>query len=271
MLQYLMTSRQRSHAPARPKSEVPIRGKVPTDALAQPDSTPEHYPPAHPPKSDTPGPLSERMFPEAWNQTGLSMPGQYATLAGAARDWTGSCAHHNPARGEKPALARSQADGTIRNCRAPGAFAWPAPRGSPPRPRNLRTPRRRFPSRSLDRRPPGKAHTSGRRFVQRKRPFRGYFLPAHTAGESFLCPGCPGYARPAALVLRKRPPDARALRGGQPVLQLHAVPACLRGAWPHFTMSSSVLITLDTQRTSLRSRLGGEEIGSSRWIGTEKS
>src|SRR6516162_882660 len=71
----------RSHAPARPQSRVPIPGKVPTDARAQPDSTPERCPQAHLPRSDTPERLPKKMFPGAWNQTGLSTPEQYATRA----------------------------------------------------------------------------------------------------------------------------------------------------------------------------------------------
>src|SRR3974390_1081060 len=212
----------RSHAPARPQSRVPIPGKVPTDARAQPDSTPERRPPAHPPRSDTLKLLPERMFPGAWNQTCLSTPAQYATLAGVARDWTGLCARCRRARAETPALARSQADGTIRNCRAPGEFAWPGSTDWPPPPRDLRSLRslwslgHRFPGRSLDTRPPGKARTNGRPPSQRKCPFPRRLPPAHSAGEFFLCPGCPEYASRAVHLLRQKPPGARALRGGQP-------------------------------------------------------
>src|SRR6516164_7050662 len=228
----------RSHAPARPQRGAPLPEKVPSDARAQPDSTPERCPPAHPPRSNTREPLPEKMSPEAWNQIGLSTPGQYATLAGVARDWTGLCAHCRRAMAEKPALAKRQADGKIRNCRAPAEFAWPRPTDWSPRPRNLRTPRHLFPCRSLDTRPPGKARTSERLSAQRKRPFRRYLPPAHSAGEFFLCRGCPEYATRAVHLLRQKPPSARALRGGQLVLQPHAVPICLLRAWQQFTLSS---------------------------------
>src|SRR5579871_2077038 len=98
----------RSRAPARPQGRVRIPAKGPTDARAQPDSTPERCSPEHPPKSDTPEPVPEKMFPTTWNQTALSMPGQYATLGGVARDWTRSCVHYRGAKAETPALARSQ-------------------------------------------------------------------------------------------------------------------------------------------------------------------
>src|SRR5215468_11628449 len=58
-----------SLAPAHPHSRVPIPGKVPTDARAQPDSTPERCARADPPRSDILEPLPEKMFPGAWNQT----------------------------------------------------------------------------------------------------------------------------------------------------------------------------------------------------------
>jgi len=109
----------------------------------------------------------------------------------------------------------------------------------------------------------GKARTSGRRSAQRKRLFRRYLRPAHSAGEFFLCRGCLEYASLAVHLLRQKPASARALRGGQLVLQPHAVPICLLGTWPQFTLSSSVLITLDTQRTFFR-RSGGAEIRAER-------
>src|SRR5262249_26478311 len=70
-----------------------------------------------------------------------------------------------------------------------------------------------------------------------KTPFPPIQPPAHSAGEYFLCPGCPEYASRAVHLLRQNPPSARALRGGQLVLQPHAVPICLLGAWPQFTLS----------------------------------
>src|SRR5215831_6094089 len=153
------------------------------------------------------------MFPGASTQIVLSTQGQSATLAGVARDWTGLFASHGPRD------------------------------GSPP-PRNLRTPRRRFLYRSLDKSRPGKARTSGRLFAQRKRPLHRYLRPAHSAGEFFLCPGCPEYASRAALPLRQKPPSARALGCDQLVIQPHAAPICLPGTSPQFTLSSSVLIIL---------------------------
>src|SRR5262249_43895967 len=170
----------------------------------------------------------------------LSTPGQYATLAGVARDWTGLCAHCLRARAEKPALAKSQADEKIRNCRAPGEFAWPGPTECSPRQRNLRTPRHRVPCRSLDTRPLGMARTSERPSAQRKRPFRRYLPLAHSVSEFFLCQGCPECAALAAHLLRQKPPSARAQNDGQLVLQPHAVPVCLLGAWSQFTLSSSL-------------------------------
>src|SRR5215472_17405388 len=137
---------------------------------------------------------------------------------------------------EKLVLTRSPADGKIRNCPAPAEFAWPPSTDWSPRPRNLRTPRRRFLYRSLDKSRPGKARTSARLFAQQKRPFHRYLRPAHSAGEFFLRPGCPEYASPAVHFLRQTSPGARALRGGQLVLQQHAVPICLAGAWPQFTL-----------------------------------
>src|SRR5579872_752508 len=238
------------HAYARPQSRVPVPRRVPADARAQPDSTPERSPPEYPGKSDTLKPLPEKMFRAASSQIGLSMPGQYATLGGVARDWTGWCAHCRRATAEKPALAKSQSDGKTRNCRAPRAFAWPRPIDGSPQPWDLRTPRPRFPYRSLDTRPPGKARTSGRPSAQRKHPFRRYLPRAHSAGEFFRCPGCPEYASRAIHPLRRKPPDGRAPRGGQPVLQPHAVPVCLPEASPQFTLSSSVLMTVDAFLTN---------------------
>src|SRR6185503_8009520 len=226
-----------SHALARPQGKVPMPRKAPTDARGQHDSTPERCPPAHPLRSDTPEPVLEKMFPGASNQISLSMQGQCARLAGVTRDWRRLCAHGRRARAEKPAGAKSQANGSIRNCRAPGECAWRCPIVFSPRPRNLRTPSRRFPCRSLDTTPREKVRTSGRRSAQRKRPFRQSLPRVHLAGEFFLCPGCPEYASPAAHPLRQRLPGARARRGGRPGFELHDVPICLPGASPQFTLS----------------------------------
>src|SRR5215831_3835796 len=185
------------------------------------------------------------MFPGASTQIALSTEGQSATLAGVARGWTGLFARCRRAMAETLVLTRSPADGKIHNCRPPGEFASHRPRDGSPPPRNLRTPRRRFLYRSLDKSRPGKARTSGRLFAQRKRPFLQYLRPAHSAGEFFLCPGCPEYASRAAHPLRQKPPSARALGGDQLVLPPRAVPICLPGASPQFTLSSSILITLD--------------------------
>src|SRR5262249_23890622 len=229
----------------------------PTGAHAQPDSTAEHCPPAHPPRSNTLELLPEKMFPGAWNQTGPSTLEQCARLAEVARDWTRLCAHCRRARAEKPALATSQADGRIRNYRAPEEFVLQPPTDWLPRPQNLRTPRHRFPCRSLDTGPPAKARTSARRSAQRRHSFRRYLPPAHSASEFFLCPGCPEYASPAVHPPGQKPPGAQAVRDAQPVLQPHPAPICLLETWRQFTPSSSVLITLDTQRTFLTSRSGG--------------
>src|SRR5215469_4184269 len=180
-------------------------------------------------------------------------------LARGARDWTGLCAHCHRARAEKPALAKSQADGKIRNCRAPGEFAWLRPTDGSPQPRNLRTLRHRFPCRSLDTRPRGKARTSGRLSAQRKRLCRRYVPPTHSAGEFFLCPGSPEYASLAVHLLRQSPPSAQALRGGRPVLQPHAVPICLPGAWAQFTLSSDALITVAGVGPSGCARVNGAQ------------
>src|SRR5215469_7076465 len=93
----------RSREPAHRHSEVPIPGKVPKDARAQPDSTAERCSRAHPPRSDTLEPLPEKMFPERWNRRGFSTPGKYATQSAAARGSTGLCAHRRRPREEKPA------------------------------------------------------------------------------------------------------------------------------------------------------------------------
>src|SRR5215472_7551730 len=177
------------------------------------------------------------MFPGVWTQIVLSTQGQSATLAGVARDWTGLFARCRRALAEKLVLTRSPADGKIRNCRPPGEFASHRQTDGPPPPRNLRTPRRRFLYRSLDKSRPGKARTSGRLFAQRKRPLHRYLRPAHSAGEFFLCPGCPEYASRAALPLRQKPPSARALGCDQLVIQPHAAPICLPGTSPQFTLS----------------------------------
>src|SRR5262249_42536343 len=95
---------------------------------------------------------------------------------------------------------------------------------------------------------PGKARTSGRPNAQRKHSFRRYLPPSHSAGEFFLCQGCPEYASLAVHLLRQKPPSVRALRGGQLALQPHAVPICLLRAWPQFTLSSGSAIIFDTQR-----------------------
>ena len=176
------------------------------------------------------------MFLRAWSQIDLSTPGQCATLAGEARGWTKLCAHCRRARVEKSALAKSQLGGKTRSCRRPGECAWllstiwllPA--------WNFRTPMHRFPYISLDTTPPGKARTNGRRSAQRKRPFQ-YVRPAHSAGESFLCPGCPECALPGVTLLRQKPASGQARRDGSLALQAHVVPICLLGAWPQFTLS----------------------------------
>ena len=188
----------RSHAPARPQNRAPFPEKVPTGARAQPDSTVERFPRAHPARSDSPEPHPEKMFPGASNQIALSTPGQYATLAEAARDSIGLCAHCRRARAERPALARSQAGGMIRNCRAPGELAWLNPTDWPPRPRNLRTPGHRFPGRSLDTRPLGKARTSGRPRAQRKRARPPPTCVRSLRSSRMMSINAHGFSRPCA-------------------------------------------------------------------------
>jgi hypothetical protein len=204
--------------------KAPVPARVPTDARAQPDSTRERCPPAHPPTSDTAKRLPEKMFRGAWNQTSLSTPVRSATPAAVPRDSTGLCADCLRAREENSALATNRADGKIRNCRSTAECAFLCPIDWSPRPRNLHTPRHRSPSRSLDTSPPPKARTSGHRFVQLKRPSRQDLPPAHSKGEFFLRPESLGYASRAAHHLKQKPPGARVQRGGQLVPQPHAVP-----------------------------------------------
>src|SRR5437763_958291 len=110
---------------------------------------------------------------------------------------------------EKPALSKNQADGRIRNCRAPGECAWPCPIEVTRLLPDLRTPRRRFPLRSHDTAPPGKARTSERRSIEQKRRFRGRVPRALSGGESCLYLGCPERASPAVHLQKQKSPGAQ--------------------------------------------------------------